>query len=136
MPNKLPRKSHLLSFARELRKYMTAQERHLWFDCLRYCRPRFRRQEIIGHYIADFYCHAARLVVELDGSQHFEKDALSYDAARSAYFCSLGICVMRFSNYDIEYRFAAVCEQIWQYLDDLSLHPSVAFGDSSPQGEP
>ena len=54
--------------SQELRRQMTKEERHLWYDFLRYCTPRFRRQEIIGSYIADFYCHQAKLVIELDGS--------------------------------------------------------------------
>ena len=63
-----PRNKNLTDYARELRKNMTKEERHLWYDFLRYCTPRFRRQEIIGSYIADFYCHQAKLVIELDGS--------------------------------------------------------------------
>ena len=68
-----PRNRNLVVFAKSLRKNMTKEERHLWFDFLRYCTPRFRRQEILGPYIADFYCHQARLIIELDGSQHFEE---------------------------------------------------------------
>ena len=67
-----PRNANILQNARNLRKNMTAQERHLWYDFLRYCTPRFRRQELLGDYIVDFFCYDARLIIELDGSQHYE----------------------------------------------------------------
>ena len=107
----------------------------MWYDCLRFCRPRFRRQEIIGNYIADFYCAKAKLVVELDGSQHYDPAEKLQDEKRTAYFRSLGITVLRFSNEEIYNAFDAVCQQIWNYLTDEGHHPSVSFADSSPQGE-
>ena len=115
---------------------MTKEERHLWFDFLRYCSPRFRRQEIIGNYIADFYCSKAKLVIELDGSQHMEPEDAAYDAARTAYFHSLGIAVVRYYNTDISHNFRGVCQNILDILNSRGVHPSVTFGDSSPQGEP
>ncbi len=115
---------------------MTKEERHLWFDFLRYCHPRFRRQEIVGNYIADFYCHEAKLVVELDGSQHLESEAISYDTKRSSYFASIGIKVARYYNNDIHKNFEGVCQDILAQLICRGTHPSVTFGDSSPQGEP
>ena len=136
MPDKIPRNSKLLANARSLRRNMTKEERHLWYDCLRFCHPRFRRQEIIGSYIADFYCHQAKLVVELDGSQHYDPQKVEYDNGRTAFFCSVGLTVLRFSNADIYENFQGVCSTVWNYLDDLQLHPSVSFADSSPQGEP
>ncbi len=131
-----PRNKNLLSFARELRKNMTKEERHLWYDFLRYCSPRFRRQEIIGNYIADFYCDKARLVIELDGSQHMNPADLAYDAKRTAYFQSQNIAVVRYSNKDITQNFDGVCHHILDVLNHRGIHPSVTFGDSSPQGEP
>ncbi len=128
-----PRNSRLLSNARSLRKNMTKEERHLWFDFLRYCTPRFRRQEIIGNYIADFYCSKARLIIELDGSQHLEPDVLAYDAQRTAYFHSLGITVLRLYNTDIHDNFSGVCQHILDVLTSKELHPSVSFADSSPE---
>ena len=116
---------------------MTKEEQHLWYDFLRYCSPRFRRQEIIGNYIADFYCHKAKLVIELDGSQHLDAAALIYDEQRTAYFHSLGLQVIRYYNTDIANNFEGVCQHILMLLEaGESAHPSVAFGDSSPQGEP
>jgi len=131
-----PRNRNLVAYAKELRKNMTKEERHLWFDFLRYCSPRFRRQEIIGSFIADFYCHQARLVIELDGSQHLEPEDLDYDTRRTHYFSSLGITVVRYYNTDILRNFPGVCQNILNILQERGVHPSVTFGDSSPQGEP
>ena len=133
---KRPRNSNLTTHAKDLRKNMTKEERHLWFDFLRYCAPRFRRQEIIGNYIADFYCHQAKLVIELDGSQHVEPEAVEYDKQRTNYFQSLGIQVLRYYNTDVTANFEGVCQHILAALSLAGTHPSVAVGDSSPQGEP
>ena len=130
------RNSHLLGHARSLRKEMTKEERHLWYDFLRYCRPRFRRQEIISNYIIDFFCHEAKLAIELDGSQHCEPEEIRYDNQRTEHLKSLGILVVRFSNLDVRYHFRGVCDQILLILERRGFHPSVATGDSSPQGEP
>ena len=73
---------------------------------------RFRRQYIIGNYILDFYCHGARLAVELDGSQHYEPTEQWYDERRTAYLNSMGICVLRFSNLDVMNNLRGVCQQI------------------------
>ncbi len=122
-----PRNNGLITNARSLRKAMTKEERHLWFDFLRYCTPRFRRQEIIGNYIADFYCNKARLVIELDGSQHTEEKALAYDAQRSVYFASLNIQVIRYYNNDILNNFEGVCQDILRTLAQQGLCPTVKF---------
>ena len=126
----------LLSNARSLRKEMTKEERHLWYDFLRHCRPRFRRQEIISNYILDFFCHEAKPAVELDGSQHCELSAIHYDEKRTAHLQNLGITVIRFSNTDVMKNFDGVCQQILLLLERQGCHPSVAYGDSSPRGEP
>ncbi len=126
-----PRNKKLLPNAQSLRKNMTKEERHLWYDFLRYCTPRFRRQEIIGSYIADFYCDKARLIIELDGSQHMTPDALAYDAERTAYFYSLGITVVRYYNTDIQQNFDGVCQHVLDSLKHRGVYPSVSFADSS-----
>ena len=131
-----PRNKSFTDYAKELRKNMTKEERHLWYDFLRYCTPRFRRQEIIGSYIADFYCHQAKLVIELDGSQHMNPDDMVYDSRRTAYFQSLGITVIRYYNTNVHDYFHGVCENILDILTRRGVYPSVTFGDSSPQGEP
>ena len=97
-----PRNERRQQNAKKLRKNMTKEERHLWYDFLREYPIRFRRQEIIGDYIADFYCSSAAIVIELDGSQHFEERALQKDQKRSSYLESLGLHVLRFSNLDIK----------------------------------
>ena len=107
-----PRNEKLLTNARNLRKNMTKEERHLWYDFLRDYPIRFRRQEIIGSYIADFYCSSAALIVELDGSQHYEEAGIIHDQERTEYFESLGLRVLRFSNYDVMSNFRGVCEAI------------------------
>ena len=126
----------LLNNARSLRSNMTKEERHLWYDFLRFCRPRFRRQEIVSNYILDFFCHEARLAIELDGSQHCTPEAIAYDQKRTAHLHSLGITLVRYSNLDVNNNFEGVCRHILMMLEQQGFHPSVAVGDSSPQGEP
>ena len=63
----------LLPAARELRKNMTREEKHLWYDFLRSYPVKIRKQHVLGKYIADFYCASAKLIIELDGSQHYER---------------------------------------------------------------
>ncbi len=70
------------------------------------------KQRIIGRFIVDFYCASARLVIELDGSQHYEPQGLAYDAERSQFLMSLGLEILRFSNRDIDKDFRGVCAQI------------------------
>jgi len=96
----------------DLRKNMTKEERHLWYDFLKTYPVQFRRQYSIGAYYADFYCYQAKLVVELDGSQHYMEQGQEYDRRRTAYLESQGLAVLRFSNLDVLKRFDGVCEQI------------------------
>ena len=91
---------------------MTPQERHLWYDFLRYYPTKIYKQRIIGAYIVDFYCASAKLVIEVDGSQHYDEQGQSYDAHRTAFLESLGLTVVRYSNADINVRFREVCECI------------------------
>ena len=108
----LPRNTQNLDNARKLRREMTPQERHLWYDFLRTYPIKIYRQKIIGGYIVDFYCDAAKTVIELDGSQHYEESGLVYDEARSAYLKKLGLVVVRYLNQDITNNFSGVCENI------------------------
>ena len=98
--------------AQTLRKNQTKEENHLWYDFLKTYPIQFKRQYQVGPYYADFYCYRAQLVVELDGSQHYEKEAIQYDAQRTAYFNTQGLQVLRFANTDIWKNFAGVCETI------------------------
>ena len=103
---------NLIPFAKSLRKHATPQENHLWYDFLRSHRPRFQRQKAIDGYIADFYCQEARLVIELDGSQHFTPEGMTYDEARTRVLNAYGLTVLRFTNHLIDSEFRAVCTKI------------------------
>ena len=102
----------LTTNARALRKNMTREERHLWYDFLRTYPVRFLRQKVIDNYIADFYCHAARLVIELDGSQHYEESGLLKDAIRTERIEERGLTVLRIPNNAVNQNFRGVCEFI------------------------
>ena len=108
----LPYRGELIPRAKELRKNATRQENHLWYDFLRTYPVRFQRQKTIGSFIADFYCHSAKIVIELDGSQHYTEQGMRYDTERSAVLEKYGIKVIRFSNRDVDQNFSAVCERI------------------------
>ena len=101
-----------LEKAKELRQSMTRHERHLWYDFLRKYQPRFQRQKTIGIYIVDFYCHKAKLVIELDGSQHFDDEYIVYDAKRTVFLEKNQLKVMRFTNLEIDKYFQEVCQAI------------------------
>lgn len=105
--------------AQSLRKEATPQERHLWYDFLNQYPLRFRRQVTIDRFIVDFYCAAAKLVIEIDGSQHYEEQGLDYDAERTAILNTYGLEVLRFSNRDINIEFTAVCEQIHNTIKQI-----------------
>ena len=108
----MERNGRLKQNSQTLRKNQTKEERLLWNAFLKTYPIRFRRQYIIGSYIVDFYCHAAKLAVELDGSQHFIPQNTHYDQIRTAYLESLGVFVLRLSNLDVTRRFQNVCEEI------------------------
>ena len=112
MPTPLSYDGRKKPFAQKLRREMTDQERHLWYDCLSACPVRFRRQKQFGDYIVDFYCAPAKLVIELDGSQHYEEVGKESDMIRDERLSELGFMVLRFSNREIDREFAAVCEKI------------------------
>ena len=102
--------------AQNLRKNMTDEERHLWYDFLKGLPVVFKRQKVIGNYIVDFYCADAKLVIELDGSQHYDEQGIESDGKRDDYLRSLGLTVKRYSNADINKRFASVCEDIYRFI--------------------
>ena len=91
---------------------MTKEEKHLWYDFLRTHPIRFSRQKVLGKYIADFYSAEAKLVIELDGSQHFEEDGMIKDEERTAFLESYGLTVIRIPNNEINRNFNGVCEYI------------------------
>ena len=102
----------LTSRAQKLRRNMTKEERRLWYEYLRGYKNQFRRQVTFGNYILDFYCSAAKLAVELDGSQHYEAAGKNYDESRTAYLNGLVIFVLRFSNTDVMGNLSGVCQNI------------------------
>ena len=106
----------LVPNARSLRKNMTPEEKHLWYDFLKFLPFTVNRQKNIGNFIVDFFIAQKRLVIEIDGSQHGMKENKAADEKRDAELQSLGITVLRYSNLDISKRFEAVCEDILLYL--------------------
>ena len=118
----LPYKSDLIPLAKNMRKHATPQENHLWYDFLRSYPIRFQRQKAIDHYIVDFYCHAAKLVIEIDGSQHYDPKLQAEDEKRTAELQKLGLSVDR-----------PRCE--FQGLI-ISLSPSVRTGTAPSKREP
>ena len=105
----------LVPFARKLRKEMTKEECHLWYDFLRDYPVRFSRQKILGNYIADFYSAKAQIVIELDGSQHFDDENILKDAERTEFLEKYGIKVIRILNSEVNSNFRGVC----RYIDSL-----------------
>ena len=121
--------SSLVPFAKELRNNMTKEERHLWYDFLKGYVPRFQRQKIVGKYILDFYCAAAKLAVELDGSQHYKPEEAARDNERTAFLNRYDIEVLRISNYDIDTNFEGACLYIDRFVKER-------LGCSPESGEP
>ena len=108
----IPKDDAQLENARRLRREMTPHERKLWYLFLRKYPVKIYKQRIIGRFIVDFYCASANLVIEVDGSQHYEPQGMVHDAERSQFLTALGLEVLRFSNRDIDRDFRGVCEQI------------------------
>jgi very-short-patch-repair endonuclease len=102
----------LTGSSQHLRRNMTKEERHLWYDYLKGLPVTVHRQKTIGNYIADFYIASANLVIELDGSQHYLSEGMKADAERDTYFQSLGLTVLRYSNADANQHFESVCADI------------------------
>ena len=109
--------------AKGLRKSLTSEERNLWYQYLRLYPIKFYRQRCIGNYIVDFYCSKAKLVIELDGSQHYEEKAVEYDSKRTRFLEEQGLSVLRFTNRDVKYHFEEVCylidEEVKKKADNM-----------------
>ena len=104
--------------AKMLRKNMTEEENHLWYDFLRTHPVRFSSQKVLGKYIADFYCAEVKLVIELDGSGHYTEEGKQYDLLRTEYLEQFGITVVRIINSEVNRNFRGVCE----YIDKIVEH--------------
>ena len=109
------------SKARENRKERNAtrQEAVLWHVFLRTCEVNFSRQYRIGNYILDFYAPSIKLAIEIDGGQHYEEESLCYDEERTAFLNERGICVLRFTNVDIDKRLIAVTDAIRHKIGEM-----------------
>ena len=109
----LPYGKNLKEPSRQLRKDLTDAERLLWAQIRRkQLGGWFNRQKPIGGYIVDYYCRSAKLVIEVDGSQHFTDENIAYDKARDEYLKSLGLTVLRFTNSDVMKNIEGVLENI------------------------
>ena len=109
------RNPRLTGVSKTLRKNMTKEERHLWYDFLRDYPVKFLRQKPIGKYIVDFYCAKAKLVIELDGSQHYKKINIEKDTERTEFLERFGLIVVRVPNNQVSLNFRGVCE----YIDNI-----------------
>ena len=133
--NLINKNNDLLEFARFLRKNMTPEEKHLWYDFLRHYPVKIYKQRIIDNFIADFYCHKAKLVIELDGSQHYTPEGKTYDAARTEILERYGLTVIRFFNKDINEAFDGVCYMIDKAIKER-LPSQSASQTAPPEWEP
>ena len=107
-----PKSDWMRRRAQDLRKNMTLEERILWYQFLKTYPVQWNRQKVLGPYSADFYCKRAKLIVELDGSQHYDPKGQEYDHQRTDYLNSLGYTVLRFSNTDVKTNLSGVCAAI------------------------
>ncbi|MBQ2201886.1 MAG: endonuclease domain-containing protein, partial [Clostridia bacterium] len=118
------RNERLKPFSRKMRREMTKEERHLWYDFLKGLSVTVHRQKILGNYIADFYIASKKLVIELDGSQHYMDEGVRSDRDRDAWMRENGITVLRYTNLQINRELSAVCEDILKHLGDTSSPPA------------
>ena len=107
--------SNLVPIAKTLRKNMTKEEKHLWYDFLKNYPVRFSRQKVLGKYVADFYSADKKLIIELDGSEHYNEEKKKYDEERTAYLEQYGLKIIRIQNPEINKNFEGVCE----YIDNI-----------------
>ena len=106
----------LTPYAQNLRRNMTKEERHLWYDFLKELPLTVKRQSIVEKYILDFYIPDKKIAIELDGSQHYEDEALINDKERDIFLKNKGITTLRYTNDDIHRRFDAVCRDILEHI--------------------
>ena len=111
-PDSIKKNNLLLDTAKELRRTMTKQEKHIWYDFLRYYPIKIYKQRIIDNFIVDFYCAKAKLVIEIDGSQHYTPQGRNHDNLRTEALQKYGLLVLRFSNGDVDTKFNYVCNAI------------------------
>ena len=113
--NYTPVNKSLDKFAKQMRKNQTDEERKIRYNYLIKIRPRFHRQKIIGNYIVDFYCPQLKIIIEIDGVQHYEKKNAEYDLKRTAFLESQGYSVVRFDNCDVNRDYYGVVYYIREH---------------------
>lgn len=128
----LPMNGNLKKYADEMRKNPTPEENKMWHILLKKIHPKFHRQRIIGNYIVDFYCPKLKLIIEIDGEQHYLEEKQKYEQQRTRYLESLGYKVLRFYNSDInkqirntEQTVMTVCRE---RVKKLGLDVNIVFG--------
>ena len=115
------RNKKLIENSRALRKEMTSEERHLWYDFLKKLSINVYRQKIFGKYIVDFYVPKAKMVIELDGSQHYKPKNKENDEERDEFLKKEGLLVLRYTNRQVNEKFSEVCEDISNHINDRKL---------------
>ncbi len=139
----LPYNRNLKGYARQLRENMTGAERHLWAKIrMKQLKGyQFYRQKPIGDYIVDFFCPKAKLIIEVDGSQHFVNETIEYDRIREEYVSSLGLKVLRFTNTEVLKHVEGVVECIEEEMNEkipvreIPLNPPFSKGDTHAKEE-
>ena len=132
-PNRMLESGSLLRpRARELRNNATGQETDLWFGFLRRRTERWYRQKVIGEFIVDFYSPKAKLVIELDGMQHYTPQGLAHDQERSAYLEGLGLKVIRFQNKEVDEAFYLVYRKITEIAEARLESPKLLPVEGAP----
>ena len=124
--------AELTANARTLRKNMTKEERHLWYNFLKSYPVRFLRQKVIDNYIVDFYCHSARLIIELDRSQHYEEKTLLKDKIRTERIELRNLVVIRIPNNEVNRNFEGVCQYIDNAVKKSLRQPTADTSHESP----
>jgi len=135
----MERNSGLTTRAQNLRKNMTLEERILWYQYLRAYPIQWNRQRVIGPYIVDFCCRRVKLIVELDGSQHYDPAGAAYDQERTQYLNVKGYAVLRFSNTDVKTNLPGVCSMIDFTVNKLLKAKGITLqnlplGEGAPEG--
>ena len=115
-----PYNKSLTEYAQELRKNMTPEEKHLWYDFLKLLPITVKRQYVVGNYILDFFIPSANIAIELDGSQHYEPEAREADRVRDAELETVGIMVIRYLNVEVNKNFDGVITDIMNHLSSSS----------------
>ncbi len=97
---------------------MTKEEKRIWYDFLKRLPITIHKQKVIGEYVVDFYCASAKVVIEIDGSQHYEDEGKLKDIERDKYLNEMGIKTLRYSNYEVNTNFDGVCYDILRNIKE------------------